>query len=202
MAGQPIYRLVRSAIDARALRAGRTPLDYLCLWIESSQSLAALARDIADNEGVKLALKQVTVRPLISRYAHFLDPDGTALVLSRERGAYAMVERAGELLDDTELDPENPAISAVRLNKAKAQSEYLVWLAARLNQSTFGERKAVTAVQINIGDTILAAMRAPLTVATVAPVPLLTPAPPDPDFIVDDLVARHSAQDQRPEESD
>lgn len=141
MAGKPLARALTASIATAAQAESVDPLTFICNRIAGGQSLSALARELN------------APRSAMSTYANGLPGAKEALRVARAEGAHAMVDEARDLLDGVEL--ERDAITV-----AKAKVELLLWQAARLNQTEFGETKQQVNVQVNVGSLSLDAMRA------------------------------------------
>jgi len=141
MAGRPQARALAAEIAHRATEQNETPLEYICSWLASGESLSKLARDIGVSQ------------PAMSKYANGLPNAKERIKEARSEGAHAMVDKAHLLLEDCEHDRDAIAI-------AKARVELITWQAERLNQTEFGGQKQQINVNVNnIGSLSLDAMR-------------------------------------------
>ena len=156
-------RTIKAEVERLAHAAGMSPLEYIADNLANAVSLSELARRIEFS------------RSNLSTYANALPGASEALEAARAEGAHRMVEQALEIIDDVDVSCLNPAQAAVALNKAKAQAETRLWLAARHNQSSFGDRKASLAVSFDVSAAILEVMRAPVA-RSLAPAPQPTEA--------------------------
>lgn len=224
MAGQPKTHQVRKALAARAVRElgeGSSLWEYALLWMSSGRTLLDLARSLGaptyqvnangwlvyDSAGLPIEVRPAEVpdgvsretvrRIVVERGAEVLaaaEGGGEraveqALARAREIGASGLAEEAGAILDDVREDRDAIA-------KAKARSEFRVWLASRWNREQYDAKAPQTAVTLNLGSLHLSALReraqkrvsGPVE-SVASPTPQLTSSPQVVDAEGDSSVA-------------
>lgn len=79
---------------------------------------------------------------------------------AKETASHALVERAGEILENEGPDgePMPPATSA-EASWLKQRAEHAKWLAGKFNEDDYGEKKDETNVNISVADLHLDALR-------------------------------------------
>ena len=187
MAGQPKTHQVRKALAARAARElgeGSSLWEYALLWMSSGRTLLDLARSLGSPTFQRTEAGQVMFNPATGQAIELRPaevPDGVsretvrrivvergeevlagaegggrraveqALAHARQIGASGLAEEAGAILDDVREDRDAIA-------KAKARSEFRVWLASRWNREEY-DAKAPQTLVVNAGTLHLTALR-------------------------------------------
>lgn len=169
MAGQPLRRAMVAELERRAAAASTedeplTAIDYVCQRTAGGDTLREIARDIGQVIGHP-DFQSGTLSSWINS-----SPDWRAkIALARSVSADILAEDAGEILDDA--DEDRDAIA-----KAKARADYRMWLASKRNRAVYGADTAQVAVQVNLPDLHIDAMRRRQVEAKVTP---LLPSGPD-----------------------
>lgn len=153
MAGKVLKRKMFAELDRLGNMVGKTPAEFVYDYIASGKTMTDLAEDLGCSRSY--ASRHLNADPEISK----------ALDAARRDGAEAMADRMLQMTDDLarRLD-EGEEIRPERVAVMKEQNAMRKWLAAANNPDRFAPKDK--AVQINIGDLHLDALRKMKTVGS------------------------------------
>ena len=159
MSGSPKYKRITAVIDKYTAEmfgedADETPLDFLCVWLESGRTMIDLAETVAKDLG------EIVYAAQISQMGRKLEAAGQAeaagprgrksrIDQARRWGAMSLAEQSLGFLD--KATPKT-----ARLAEARAKGRQ--WLAERFDPERFGAKQApTTQVNLNLSGQHLAA---------------------------------------------
>jgi hypothetical protein len=156
MAGQPIRRKIVAELEkeAAALTEERgepiTVLDVVYEWVVTGRKVSELAIEMGKRCGLKLSVNDGG--GVLSAWVNKQEGGREMLAQARADAAHILAEEALEIVDD--VDEEKSAIA-----KAKLRADQRQWLAAKWNRQAYGETAPQVAVQFDIGQLHIDAMR-------------------------------------------
>ena len=156
MAGRPYQRAIAAELEKRALaqcEKDATTLDYICEWIEQGQTIADLIRSV--DKSLIFAYPNQSCQASLYSYLRRTYGEDVQLRFekARQRGSFAFVEKAIEIIDDASTETRED------LNKAKMRADVRITVAERFNRDKLGAARSPNVV-INVQALHLDALRA------------------------------------------
>ena len=143
--------------------------------IEADGGSSAVIDRVADGETMVDIAKEYNVsRSTLMRWVKKDEARHDAYKLAKSESADALVEEAGEILDDASTK------SGPDVQKARSRAEHRRWVASKRDRAQYGDdAKALVAVNLDLGSLHLDALRQVGHMDQVSEVELLEDGPPD-----------------------
>lgn len=141
-----LERMTRERYDGEDDAAAMTPLDMLCDWVASGQTIVKLCDELEERTGHEYDTRQVT------RYLERYGDVQARLTDARAEGAHNLIDNVIELVENSSETNEAQA-------KVRNQVSVRQWVAERWNRGAFGAPKQGVNVQLNIGAMFLDSFR-------------------------------------------
>jgi hypothetical protein len=155
---------------AAEMGEGMTAIDYVCERTAGGDTLIEICRDVGKTIGHNLQ------GGTLSSWINTDQERRAKIQAARAIGAISLAEQGMEMIDDA--DESREAIA-----KAKASAEYRQWLASKWNRPMFGADVAQVQVNVSTGSLLLDALRQRQVTAVTQPI--LPPAGPDVELVID-----------------
>ncbi len=154
MAAQPLKRKLIAELERRALEMGVereeevTVFDYIYDWVSSGQTMKDLTLALGKAVGHNLAASSGILTSWVNS-----TPDGQEMLRrARANAAHLLAEEAGEIIDNAED-------SKLGLLRARLRVDQNRWLAGKWNRKDYGETPAQVAINFDVGQLHIDAMR-------------------------------------------